>query len=695
MSLYFDSETFSEIDLKTHGTHRYADHSSTEIFVAQWAIDDAAVIVEDLSNDGLGALRPSEFLLDELNDPNVDVIIQNSAFDRALMRQCWGIVLPCDRIDDTMVRALSHGLLGGLGRLSEVLGLPVEEQKDKRGTRLIQLFCKPASKGNKIRRATRLTHPNEWQEFLEYSRDDIVSMRAVHKRLPSWNYRIGHPEHALWCLDQKINDRGFAVDLELAHAAIEVSAKAQVDLAKAAQDASNGEVQKATKRDQLLKHILSHYGVELPDLKKDTLKRRMEDPDLPEGVRTLLAIRLEASMTSTGKYKALLNAVSADGRLRNTLQFSGAARTRRWAGRIFQPQNMMRPTMKKSDIAMGIDLIKARCPEILFPDVMTLCGNAARGCIVAAPGRKLVVADLSNIEGRMLAELAGETWKLGAFAAYDAKTGPDLYKMTYAKSFGVLPSDVEDDSPERQIGKVQELGLGYGGGVAAFLTFAMVYNMDLDALAVAVHASAAQELRTDAYGMWTWASKKNRTLGLSQHVYTACEILKRAWRDAHPRTEALWGQADEAFKLATMNPGVVFDAGPLRFRRDGAWLRVRLPSGNYLCYLQPKVEGSNATFMGLSPYTRQWRRQKTYGGKIIAEATQSSARDLLGYNMPFVEESGYEVELDIHDELITTADADDETRNAADLAARMSRRPHYLKTIPLAAAGFEATRYRK
>lgn len=691
--LFFDTETWSECDLKAHGTPRYAAHPSTEIMIAQWALDDADTVVEDLTQRT--GMRPSEFLLDELNDPNNSIVIHNSTFDRTLVRHVWGIDLRTDRIDDTMIRALVHGLPGALGKVGEVLGIPLDLQKDKRGARLIQLFCRPAPAGSKIRRATRFTHPAEWAEFLEYSRQDVPSMRAIHRKLPSWNYRIGNSEHALWCLDARINDRGFAVDIELAKAAIEVSAKAQKDLATATQLATAGEVEKATKRDALLKHIVEWYGVTLPDLKKDTLKRRMEDPDLPAGVRQLLAIRLEASMTSTGKYKALLNAVSDDGRLRNTLQFAGAARTRRWAGRIFQPQNLRRPTMKKADIALGIDLIKARCPEVLFPEVMTLCGDAARGCIVAAPGKKLVIADLSNIEGRMLAALAGEQWKLQAFAAYDAKTGPDLYKLAYAKSFGVLASEVEDDSPERQIGKVQELGLGYGGGVAAFLTFAMVYNMDLDALADAVWAGATNEQKTDALGVWKWADKNRRTLGLSQHVYCACEILKKAWRDAHPRTEALWAQAGEAFRDATLNPGVVFDAGPLKFRRDGSWLRIRLPSGNYLTYLNPKVEGKDCTFMGLNPYTRQFRRQKTYGGKIIAEATQSSARDLLGYNMPYVEESGYEVVLGVHDELLTEADADDDTKTAADLAARMSRRPHYLPNIPLAAAGFEALRYRK
>lgn len=700
--LFFDTETFSCCDLKAHGTPRYAADPSTEIMIAQWALDDADTVVEDLTQRA--GMRPSEFLLDELNDPNNSIVIHNSMFDRSLVRHVWGIDLRTDRIDDTMIKAYAHALPGALGKVGEVLGLPLDQQKDKRGARLIQLFCKPAPLGNKIRRATRFTHPAEWAEFLEYSRDDIVSMRAAHRKLPNWNYRIGHAEHALWELDQRINDRGFAVDVELATAAIEVSQRKQKNLAEEVSLATAGEVEKATKRDALLKHILEWYGVTLPDMKKDTLKRRMEDPELPSAVRQLLAIRLEASMTSTGKYAALLKAVSADGRLRNTLQFAGAQRTERWAGRIFQPQNMMRPTMKADQIAMGIELIKARCPEILFPNVMTLTGNAVRGCIVAPPGKKLCIADLANIEGRGLVSLSGELWKLQAFRDYDTiigrdaegkaiRKGHDMYVMAYARAFGIDPRDVTDE--QRQIGKVMELGLGYGGGVAAFITFAAVYNMDLDDLAEAVWASAAPEVITDAMGVWNWAQKKRRsTFGLSMRVYVACEILKRLWRDAHPCTEALWAQCNEAYKQATANPGVVFDAGPLKFRRDGAWLRVRLPSGRYLCYLHPKVEGGQCTYMGVNIYTRQWGRIKTYGGKIVENATQAWARDVLAHNMPRVEAAGYEIVLTVHDELLTET-PDTDVYSSDELARLMAVNPPWAPDTPLAAAGFEAYRYRK
>lgn len=685
--LFFDTESYSECDLKKAGTHQYADHPSTEITVAQWALNDGEVIVEDL----FGRKPLSAALQRYLLNPDWTIVAHHSAFDRTLVRKVWGMEIPIPRWHDTMIQAMVHGLPGALGKVGEVLGLPLDLQKDKRGTALIQLFCKPTPKNQKRTRNTPTTHPEQWSEFLEYSYSDIVSMREVFNRLPMWNYR--GRELALWHLDQVVNDRGFAVDVELARAAIEVSEIKKADMREEILDLTDGDVTSATRRDVLLKHILAYYGVNLPDLKKDTLKRRMDDPELPSGVRQLLAIRLEASMASTSKYKALLAAVSPDGRLRNTLQFAGAVRTRRWAGRIFQPQNMMRPTMKKADIALGIDLIKARRPTYLFPDVMTLTGNAVRGCIVAPPGRKLCIADLANIEGRGLVQLSGEQWKLQAFRDYDKGSGPDMYKLAYARSFGVDHTTVEGD--QRQIGKVQELGLGYGGGVAAFLTFAAVYNMDLDKMADAVWGSAANEVLTDGMGMWKWAEKKRRTIGLSQRVYVACEVLKRLWRDAHPMTEALWNQCHEAFRMATKNPGVTFDAGVLKFRRDKAWLRVRLPSGNYLCYLQPQVdENGGCSYQGLNPYTRQWRRVYTYGGKIVAECTQSTARDILGYHMPTIEAAGYEIVLDIHDELITeTPNTDDFTSD--ELAQLMSAPVPFMPGMPLAAAGFETTRYRK
>ena len=690
-TLWLDTETFSECDLNQHGTHRYAEHPSTEITVAQWAIDDGEPEVRDCTGGIV-----SNTLAELLKDPTVLIVAHNSAFDRTLLRHCWGIDIPPDRWYDTMIQAMSHGLPGALDKIGAILQLNADEAKDKRGRELIQLFCKPRPKSSTLRRATRETHPTEWQEFLEYSRQDIVAMRAIGTRLPKWNYKPGGPEHKLWHLDQRINDRGFQVDVQLADAAVAAVAVEQKRLKAEIVEQTDGQVTNASKRDQLLGYILAEYGVELPDMRADTLRRRLEDPELPEGVKLLLSIRLEATKTSTAKYGALLKATSADGRLRNTLQFAGAVRTARWAGRIFQPQNLPRPTPGFDGEAQDevVELLKHNALDLYYPDVMQQTSNCIRGCIVAPPGKKLVVADLSNIEGRGLAFLAGESWKLKAFRAFDAGEGPDLYVAAYARSFSIEAELV--GKPQRQIGKVMELGLGYEGGVAAFLTFAAVYNMDLDALADAVYKTAPVEALQDAQGMWGWATKKKRTLGLPERIYVACEVLKRAWRNAHPQTTALWAAAADSVREAIRNPGQSFAIGEhLKARVDGAWLRLRLPSGRYLCYLEPRVaDDGQISYAGVNQYTRQWGRIKTYGGKLIENATQAFARDVMASNMELIDQVGYEIVLSVHDELITEA-PDMEEYSVDHLSGLLATVPPWAKGIPLAAAGFECTRYRK
>lgn len=695
-TLWLDLETYSECDLRVHGTHRYAEHPSTEIMVAQWAIDDGEPVVVDCTAEG-HMHGPYLELHKALRDPDVLVVAHNSVFDRTLVRHVWGYDVPVERWRDSMVKAYAHGMPGALEKVGAALGVEEHEAKDRRGKELIQLFCKPRPKGHKLRRATRETHPKEWAEFLEYSRQDIPAMRAVDQRLPAWNYREGHPELALWHLDQRINDRGFAVDLELARAAIDAVGDEQERLREETRLATEGYVSSPSKRDQLISYIVAEYGVTLPDFRADTLRRRIEDPELPEGVRLLLSLRLEATKTSTSKYKALVNATSADGRLRNTLQFAGAQRTARWAGRIFQPQNMPRPTpdFDEEEQDLAIAALKGGYATVVYSDVMQLTSNAVRGCIVAPPGKKLAVADLSNIEGRGLAYLAGEDWKLRAFAAFDRKEGPDLYNVAYGRSFNVDPATITKS--QRQIGKVQELGLGYEGGVAAFITFAAVYHMDLEVMADAVWETASREALSDAADMLAWVKKQKRsTFGLTDRVYIACELLKASWRAAHPNTKALWDAAGASVRKAIDNPGNTYAIGEhLKARRDGAWLRIRLPSGRYLCYLHPQVDDKGQiTYMGVDQYTRRWKRIKTYGGKLIENCTQAFARDVLASSMPAIEAEGYEIVLTVHDEIITEV-PDDERYSADELGQMMATAPAWAPGIPLAAAGFEATRYRK
>ncbi|MBD2782510.1 DNA polymerase [Xenorhabdus szentirmaii] len=682
--LWLDLETYSETPIK-NGTHAYAEHA--EIMLFAWAVNNNPVQVWDITS---GAPMPAE-LHQMLHDPNVILFAHNSHFDRTVLRHDMpALHLDISRWRDTMVQALAHGLPGALGALCEVLGIPADKAKDKEGKSLIQLFCKPRPKNVAIRRATSKTHPEDWQRFVAYAGLDIEAMREVHKRLPIWNYQGN--ELALWHRDQQINDRGVRIDMELAIAAVDAVEQEQKRLAKRTQKLTDGDVQAATQRDAMLRHITAAFGVELPDMQKSTLERRIADPDIPVALRELLTIRLQASTTSTSKYKALMNGISADYRLRGTLQFCGASRTGRWAGRLFQPQNLPRATLNQSTIDTGIEALKTDCADLLFDNIMELTSSAIRGVIIAPAGKKLVVTDLSNIEGRMLAWLAGEHWKLRAFSDYDNGTGPDLYKLAYARAFNIRPDEVTKD--QRQIGKVMELGLGYGGGVAAFLTFAMTYGMDLDELADAALPNIPAPVQRDARRWYMESVKQNNTYGLSERVFITCDSLKRMWRNAHTATVPFWYELEEAVKRAINSPSTTILCRKLRIRRDGAWLRVVLPSGRAVCYPSPRLDDGQISYMGTNPYSRKWQRLKTYGGKLVENVTQAAARDVLAGNMPRIEEAGYAIVLTVHDEVLTEA-PDTLNYSHEHLSTLLSTNPDWAPDLPLSAGGFEAYRYKK
>lgn len=701
--LWGDLETYCEIPIN-NGTHAYAE--GVEVMLFAWAIGDEPVSVWDLT---AGEPIPSR-LRKAIADPDTLLFFHNSHFDRTVLRHAMPeLAPPVERWRDTMVQALAHSLPGALGALCEVLGVPQDKAKDKEGKSLIQLFCKPRPKNSKLRRATSKTHPVEWQRFVAYAGLDIEAMREVYKRLPKWNYQGA--ELALWHRDQQINDRGVCMDVQLAQAAIEAVDQEQKRLAKRTQVMTDGEVQAATQRDAMIKHIVESYGVELPDMQRSTLERRIADPDLPSPVKELLAIRLQASTTSTSKYKSLMKGISSDGRLRGTLQFCGASRTGRWAGRLFQPQNLPRPTLKQERIDEGIEALKSGCADLLFDNVMELTSSALRGCIMAPAGKKLVVSDLSNIEGRKLAWLAGEAWKLDAFRAYDTlildqtgapiwdaaakdykRRGPDLYKLAYTKAFNITPEEVT--KYQRQIGKVMELGLGFGGGVAAFLTFALVYGLDLEELATAAMPNIPRDVQREAKSWYDESVKRKATYGLSERVFIACDSLKRLWRRAHPETCDFWYQLERTVRAAIATPKKTLYCGYLKVRRDGAWLRIQLPSGRALCYPSPTIEKGNITYMGINSYSRKWQRLKTYGGKLVENVTQAAARDVLAGNMPLIEDAGYSIVLTVHDEVICEAPDTDDYTDAA-LSSLLSTNPEWAPDIPLNAGGFEAYHYRK
>ena len=365
------------------------------------------------------------------------------------------------------------------------------------------------------------------------------------------------------------------------------------------------------------------------------------------------------------------------------------------SGRTFQPQNLPRPTLDNEAIDEGIESLKAGTAGLIYTNVMEVASSAIRGCIVAPKGKKLVIADLSNIEGRGLAWLAGEEWKLQAFRDFDAGQGFDLYKLAYAKSFGIDPAKVTKD--QRQVGKCQELSLGYQGGVGAFVTFASAYSIDLDALAKAVLPNAPQELLGEARKFLAWLKLKPKpeTYGLAEDTFIACDVVKRGWRKGHPAIAAWWPMLEQAFRDAIESPKYTFNCGTVAMRRDGSWLRVRLPSGRALCYPSPNIDdGGNCTYMGMNQYSRKWERLKTYAGKIAENATQAFARDILAYNMPRIEAEGYRIVLSVHDELLTeTPDSNEFTHER--LSALMSTVPPWAEGLPLNAEGFETDRYRK
>lgn len=320
MTLYLDLETYSECPI-SHGTPRYATHPSTEILLIAYAIGDGPVGVWDPTGPTAMPLDLKRALLSDC-----PVVIHNSFFDRSVMRETEFFDLPPERIEDTMVQALAHGLPGSLDKLGTAFGLAEDKAKSKAGRALIHFFCKPV----RGKRNFGADHPERWAQFVDYAAQDIVAMRELHRKMPRWNYPDNPRERALWCLDQRINDRGILVDTELAHAAVAAAATERETLNAATHDATDGEVAAATQRDAMLAHILREHGVTLPDMTQATLKRRLDDPALPAAVKHLLDLRMQSSRNSSAKYTAAIGAVSEDGRLRAGLQYSGAATTGRW-----------------------------------------------------------------------------------------------------------------------------------------------------------------------------------------------------------------------------------------------------------------------------------------------------------------------------------------------------------------------------
>lgn len=649
-TLYLDLETYNDVPINV-GTPRYAE--TVEVMLIGYAWNDAPAHVVDLADHdapGLfGGFR--EYLQDADR-----IVAHNAFFDRTCLNKALGDWLhphSANRWHCTMARAYAHSLPGSLEHLGAIFKLTA--LKDKTGQQLVRLFCVPRPKNSTERRATQETHPRQWAQFVDYCRRDVEALRELDRKLPTWNWF--KREDALWKLDQKINDRGIHIDLELANAAHTTVEKHKATIRDDAYE-SLGDVE-LSQRDAVLAILLKEYGVALPDLQASTLERRIDDENLPEPVRDILRWRLAYARTSNSKWKKLILATNSDERLRGTSQFCGASRTGRTAGRVFQPLNLPRPPKHlKKQIDIGIDFLKMGIADLVFDDPSELASAALRGAVIAPPGKKLCVADFSNIEGRVLAWLAEEDWKLQAYRNFDAGHGHDLYVLAYASSFGVPPERVLADEKAggtmRLIGKVQELALGYQGAVGAFGTMAKAYGVEL----------------TEA-----------RTL----------EIVK-AWRKANPNIVKFWYGLEDVFKQVLTTRGMQITFGPLKLQKDGPWTRIILPSGRSLCYPYARLnEEGKIEYHGVNPYTRQWGPIATYAGKLVENVTQAVARDVLMESLPHIEAAGFEIILTVYDEVV--AEATTQTSDA--LCALLTADIDWMPGLPLASKGFETQRYRK
>ena len=686
---WLDTETFSETPI-TRGTDIYT--RDAEIMLVAFALDNDPVRVYDCT-------APDPQMRADIDgafaDPDFELIAHNVPFDRSVFMYdpAWQISQPIERWHCTMAQARAHALPGALGLLSQVLG--VETVKQENGRALIHLFCKPRPAKQKVRRATRDTHPAEWAQFISYAADDVNAMRQCYKAMPMRNF-IGQ-EKRLWYVDSRINERGFYCDMPLVDSAITMLNDDKAELDEKMNTLTGGAVQAAGQRDKLLAYLLEEHGVILATLSKGDIEEIINEDWVPEHVRVLLRLRVEGAMASTSKYKRLKNCVSPDDRLRHTLVFAGASRTARWSGRTYQPQNLPRPDMDGGDIETCISLIKSGDRDLipLFAEnLRKACSNALRGIMIAPPGKKLVVGDWSNIEGRMAAWLAGEQWKLDAFKAFDAGKGKDLYILSVARAYNKNPDSIS--KYERQQGKGMELSLGYGGGVAAFISVATAYGLDLDELGRKAPELMPYEAIAQARAIYAWAVKKNKTYGLTEPVYTACEAIKSLYRKANANVAQAWEDLETAAKQAITYPGESFPAARCVLTCRANWLMLRLPSGRHLMYPTPRILADNSiTYSG--PVNKSWRRIKTYGGKLFENATQACARDILAETLLRLEDKYADVAdiiLHVHDEPVMEAPVDGPF-NLALLLAEMKADTPWSKGLPLAAEGWEGPRYGK
>ncbi|HBF4488938.1 TPA: DNA polymerase [Clostridioides difficile] len=649
-TLSIDIETYSDLDIKKVGVYRYVDSANFEILLFAYAFDNEEVKVIDLVND---EELPKE-VIEALNDNKVIKSAFNANFERTAISKFLNINLKPNEWSCTMIKALTLGLPGSLDSVSKALKFNEDKQKMKEGKALIQYFCKPckATKVNKGRTRNLPIHDMEkWNKFKEYCKQDVVVEREIRNKLSK--YKTTEREIKLWYLDQRINDTGIKVDTELIENAIECDKRYTEKLTKEAIKITG--LNNPNSPAQLKKWLSDKVSFEITSLTKESIPEILKQVDDENVVRTL-ELRKLMSKTSIKKYEAMKLAKGNDNRVRGLLQFYGANRTGRWAGRLVQVQNLPQNHIEDLDLARNLlkegdfDLI-----ELLYDSVPDVLSQLIRTAFIPSEGHRFIVSDFSAIEARVIAWLAGEKWRLDVFNSHGK-----IYEASASQMFKVPIESIKKGSELRQKGKLAELSNGYGGSVGALISMGAI------------------------------------KMGLKEEEL---QPIVTAWRNANPNITKFWWDVDKAAKKAIKDRTIVEIQHGIKFIYNPGVLFIELPSSRRLSYLRPKIEphttfsGDKITYEGMEQTSKQWKRIDTYGPKLVENIVQATARDCLREAMFNITDAGYSIVMHVHDELVL--DVDKKFGSLEEVNSIMGKEISWAKGLPLKADGYECDYYKK